>query len=212
MFLPRVAAAYQVNQKTVVRAGYGIYYDTLNVANIFPNQLGFSTTTTNVASNNFGQTWNTGNPATGVSLLADSFPVRADGTRFDSAYGSALGAMMTAGTAYSYGNTNYKHPRLQRWSAGIQREIGSNMAVQAVYNGQFAGNVGMSIKQDPLPARIGTRRRHATGRWIAASPPTSPILFTSPTSVPCRRRRRCSINAFPPYRSLPVPRSLWRNS
>ena len=59
--------------------------------------------------------------------------------------------MMTAGTAYSYGNLNYKHPRLQRWSAGIQRELSPNMAFQAVYNGQFSGNVGMSIKQDPLP-------------------------------------------------------------
>ena len=71
MLLPRIAAAYQINPKTIVRAGYGIYYDTLNAANIFPNQLGFSTTTSNVASNNFGQTWNTGNPADGVSLLAD---------------------------------------------------------------------------------------------------------------------------------------------
>ena len=200
MFLPRVAAAYQLNSKTVLRAGYGVYYDTLNVSNIFPNQLGFSTTTTNVASNNFGQTWNTGNPAAGVSLLADPFPVRADGTRFDSAYGSALGAMMTAGTAYSYGNLNYKHPRLQRWSAGVQREIGSNMAFQAVYNGQFAGNVGMSIKQDPLPSQYWnqtqTRNGALDGSLTAnvANPfyinnfsslqASSPLLYKRLSSVP----------------------------
>jgi hypothetical protein len=153
MFLPRVAVAYQVNSKTVLRSGYGVYYDTLNVSNIFPNQLGFSTTTTNVASNNFGVTWNTGNPAAGVSLLADPFPVRADGTRFDSAFGNTLGAMMVAGTSYSYGNLNYQHPRLQRWSAGIQRELASNMAFQAVYNGQYTNNVGLAVKEDPLPAQ-----------------------------------------------------------
>jgi hypothetical protein len=150
MLLPRLAVAYEINHKTVLRAGYGIYYDTLNASNIFPNQLGFSSTTTTVASNNFGVAWNTGNPGAGVSLLADPFPTRANGTRFDAPYGNSLGLMMTAGTSYSYGNLNYKHPRLQRWSVGIQRELSSNTAFQAVYNGQYTGNVGLNIKRDPL--------------------------------------------------------------
>ena len=76
---------------------------------------------------------------------------------------------MTAGTAYSYGNLNYKHPRVQRWSAGIQRELGSNMAFQAVYNGQYSGNVGMSIKQDPLPAQYWNA--DADTQWRAGQQP-----------------------------------------
>jgi hypothetical protein len=202
MLLPRVAAAYQINSKTVVRGGYGVYYDTLNASNIFPNQLGFSTTTTNVASNNFGMTWNTGNPAAGVSLLADPFPVRADGTRFDSAYGSALGAMMTAGTSYSYGNLNYKHPRLQRWSAGIQRELSSNMAFQAVYNGQFSGNVGMSIKEDPLPVQYWnqtqTRNTALDGSLTAnvANPFYINNFSSLQTSSPLLYKRLSSVSFF----------------
>ena len=44
----------------------------------------------------------------GVSLLSDPFPVRADGSRFESPYRNALGAMMVAGTNYTYGNLQFQ--------------------------------------------------------------------------------------------------------
>ena len=66
----------------VVKGGYGVYYDSLNATAITPNQLGFSTVTTVPSSNDFGQTWVSGNPRRGISPLVDPFPVRADGTRF----------------------------------------------------------------------------------------------------------------------------------
>ena len=79
MWLPRASAAYQVNDGMVVKGGYGVYYDSLNATAITPNQLGFSTVTTVPSSNDFGQTWASGNPRAGVSPLVDPFPVRADG-------------------------------------------------------------------------------------------------------------------------------------
>ena len=82
MWLPRASAAYQVNDGMVVKGGYGVYYDSLNATAITPNQLGFSTVTTVPSSNDFGQTWASGNPRAGISPLVDPFPVRADGTRF----------------------------------------------------------------------------------------------------------------------------------
>ena len=39
MWLPRFGAGYQVNEKTVVRAGYGIFFDTINVLNFGPDQF-----------------------------------------------------------------------------------------------------------------------------------------------------------------------------
>ena len=62
MWLPRLAATWQINSKTVVRGGYGIYFDTLNALNQGPDQYGYSRTTNTVLTNDFGQTWRAGDP------------------------------------------------------------------------------------------------------------------------------------------------------
>ena len=56
MWLPRIGAAYQISAKTVLRGGYGMYFDTLNATSFAPLQTGYSQTTTNPLSVDFGQT------------------------------------------------------------------------------------------------------------------------------------------------------------
>ena len=106
--LPRVSVAYQVNDRMVIRGGYGVYYDSLNATAITPNQLGFSTVTTVPSSNDFGQTWVSRNPRGGVSPLVDPFPVRADGTRFVSPVGASPGGNSRR-QALSYGSLAEHH-------------------------------------------------------------------------------------------------------
>lgn len=153
MWLPRVSMAYQVNDRMVLRGGYGIYYDTLNATAITPNQLGFSTTTSVPSSNDFGQTWVSGDPRNGVSPLTNPFPLRADGTRFVKPTGSALGGDFVTGTALTFGNLNREHARMQRWRAGVQRELGRNMAIEVAYVGSYADNVDVSVQQDVLASQ-----------------------------------------------------------
>ena len=151
MWLPRLAATWQINSKTVVRGGYGIYFDTLNALNQGPDQYGYSRTTNTVLTNDFGQTWRAGDPQNGVSPLKDPFPVRADSTRFDTPFRNSLGLMARAGQGFTYTDYNRRHPRVQRWRVGVQRELTSNMMVEASYWGQWADRVGLNAREDALP-------------------------------------------------------------
>lgn len=153
MWLPRVSAAWQFSPKMIVRGGYGIYYDSINVQNLTLSQSGFSRTTSTNLTNDFGVTWLAGNPGAGISPMADPFPVRSDGTRFDAPLGSALGAMYVVGGGFSYSPFNRKHPREQQWRIGVQRQLTPNMSVEAYYWGEWGDHLAVSQKLDALPAQ-----------------------------------------------------------
>jgi hypothetical protein len=153
MWLPRVALAYQWGNKTVLRGGYGIFYDTLNVLNWAPDQTGFSRTTSTTLTNNFAVNWLVGNPGAGISPLTDPFPVRADGTRFDAPTRDALGLMARVGRGWSFTNYDQQHARQQRWRAGLQRQIGDTMLLDVAYTGSYSDNIGISRSMSPLPAQ-----------------------------------------------------------
>ena len=151
MFLPRLSAAWQIDPKTIVRGGYGIYYDTLNVMNGAADQYGFSRATNTVLTNDFGVTWLAGDPQNGRSPLTDPFPIRADGTRFDVPLQAGLGPMARVGQGFNFNRFDREHPRVQRWRFGVQRELSTNMLVEASYWGQWADRIGVSTRQDALP-------------------------------------------------------------
>ncbi|MEK7408551.1 MAG: hypothetical protein AAB225_26060 [Acidobacteriota bacterium] len=72
-------AACQLGSSTVLRAGYGLYFDTIKALNIEPDQTGFTRVTSSTVTNNYGMNWLSGGPRRGISPLIDPFPVRADG-------------------------------------------------------------------------------------------------------------------------------------
>jgi hypothetical protein len=177
MWLPRFGAAYQANSKTVIRGGYGIFYDTINVLNFGPDQSGFSRSTSTVISNDFGQTWNfpgAASPVNFKSPLLDPFPVRADGTRFDVPTRDALGSMARVGRGYSYTAFNQPHARQQRWQAGLQRQLGSTMVVTAFYAGSYSDRISLGRNMSPLPEQFwanGTTRNNAVADYLNANVP-----------------------------------------
>jgi hypothetical protein len=151
MWMPRASLAWRLGDKSVVKAGYGLYFDTLNASAYTPNTSGFSVTTTNVVSNDFGLTWALGDPRRGILPIADPFPVRADGTRYNPPVGDLFGPDTQTGTNVNVPNLNREHARVQRWRVSAQRELTRNTAVEVAYTGSYADRLSASIRQDYLP-------------------------------------------------------------
>jgi hypothetical protein len=181
MWLPRVAGAYQIDSRTVVRAGYGLFYDTLNVLNWGPDQTGYSRTTSTTLTTDYGMTWLAGDPRNGISPLADPFPVRGDGTRFDQQTGNTLGLMARAGRGWTYTGWDARHAREQRWRAGIQRQFGADMMIDVAYVGSRAARVPVGLNLSPLPEQFwatGTVRNDTLAGNLNANV-TNPFRITS---------------------------------
>jgi len=154
MWLPRVGVAYQVRQRTVLRAGYGLFFDSWNALRFAPLQTGFSRTTSTNLTNDFGMTWLVGDPRNGVSPLRDPFPVRADGTRFDEPVRDRLGLMAIAGRSFSYNAFDSKRSRQQRWRLGVQHQLGASMVVEVAYAGSYTDRAYVSRNLNALPEKF----------------------------------------------------------
>ena len=118
-FQPRVGAAYQIDDLTVVRGGYALsYLPTFD--NGFNN--GFSVTTTVVASTDAGIT-----PA---ARLSNPYP-----NGIDQPAGSSQGLSTLVGRGFTYSNPERVIPYVQQFSVGLQRELPGRMVAEASYVG-----------------------------------------------------------------------------
>ena len=110
LWMPRVSLAHRLGEKTVIKTGYGVYYDTLNARDWTPNQNGYDVTTINPLSNDFGLNFALGDPKNGILPLADPFPVRAStGSRYELVPGNSLGFDSMLGRGFTAENPNRVH-------------------------------------------------------------------------------------------------------
>jgi hypothetical protein len=203
MWMPRVAAAYKLGEKTVIKAGYGMYYDTLNAADFNANTQGFSSTTTVTNSTDFGQSFLMGNVYNGVLGISDPFPLRADGTRFDEPTGAGLGVDTIAGSGFTNLNQNHRHARQQRWRLAVQREVAKNLSVEISYDGAYSDDIEMSIRQDYLPQQFwipgSLNARDNTTQALLTAQVTSPYALSNFAALQTSNAllyRRMAANSF----------------
>jgi hypothetical protein len=187
MWMPRVAAAYRMGDRTVVKGGYGLYFDTLNAGDYGGfNQLGYSATTTNVVSTDFGQNWLLGDPKNGISPVTNPFPVRVGGGRFEVPIEDSLGVDTIIGTGFSVEDPNRKHPRVQRWRIGVQREVLKGTAVEVAYSGSYADRVGRNINGVYVPEQYYssvTNVRDASQQSLLQQQVTNPFNISNFASL-----------------------------
>ncbi|MFB3826066.1 MAG: TonB-dependent receptor domain-containing protein [Bryobacteraceae bacterium] len=145
--LPRIGGVYQLDGRTVIRAGYGWYYDTFNPMNTpRPDQTGFSLATNTIISSDLGLNFCCGvgaaaNLAQGRTPLNDPFPVRSDGSRFDTPIGASMGLSTLAGGSLTFVPRDFVPAWQQRWRIGVQRQLARDIVIEASYNGATAKQV-----------------------------------------------------------------------
>ena len=130
---PRVGIAWEFIPKTVLRGGYGLYYDTMSARSQYlqntiegptwPWTTGISNQSTNIAT---GGIWPgaTGNPLTPITALEGAFPNPV----------VAASPWLTTGGGY-VNDPNFKNARSQQWSVEIQRQLTQNMMLDVAYVG-----------------------------------------------------------------------------
>ncbi len=119
---PRIGAAYQLNDKLVVRGGYGLYF--MNPNNNFLQTIGFSTSTPMVNSLDSDRT------LASNSLLSNPYP-----NGINRPVGSTLGYNTFVGQNFTHYNPDMRTPYVHQFSLEFQRQITHTSTLSLAYVG-----------------------------------------------------------------------------
>jgi hypothetical protein len=125
---PRFGVAYQLTPKTVLRAGYGIFWAPQFAIGSPIATVGFNQTTTYIAS--------TDNNATPANTLTNPFP-----GGILQPVGSTLGTATGIGQAFSLVDPTAKSPYVQQYSFDIQREMPGGIATEIGFVGSKSSHL-----------------------------------------------------------------------
>jgi len=171
---PRLGLAYSLNEKTVLRAAYGINYSRRGAvggragARNGTGTLGFSANASFPSANGFDPSynWNNGVPAYPPPPF------------FDPSLNTGFVTGRGTGGAVTYGDPviGGRPPRYQNWNAGVQYALARTMTVGATYagsKGDFLGGSGRGFfanQLDPKFLALGNLlTQQATPASIAAA-------------------------------------------
>jgi hypothetical protein len=127
--MPRVGATLKLDERTVLRGGYGVFYGFLGQRRGDVTTIGFSSTTSMVPSLDNGLTF--------IETLSNPFV-----GGIQQPQGAAQGIETFLGQSITFFDPNPESPRMQRWQIGIQRELPGGMVLDASY----VGNIGTQIQ------------------------------------------------------------------
>lgn len=167
-FAPRAGLAYTISQRTVFRAGWGLYYVPLGVDRTTVNQTGFTQNTAMVPSTDNGQTF--------IATFANPFP-----NGFSRPRGADGGLMTNAGQAVTAFRETLPNGIMHRWSAGFQHELPQRVVADVSYVASRATSLPVSQPVNGVPLQylstLPTRDQPAINRLTAqVSNPFFPLL------------------------------------
>ena len=167
--MPRIGLAYQLTQKTVIRTGYGMFFDTVGVNQTVPIQTGFSQSTPIQVTRDGGATFVTrmSNPLPGGLLQP---------------LGPAGGLRTNLNQSLTFYNARRKTPYSQRWSFGVQQLLPAQFLIDVSYVGNRGTRLEIPRNINGIPNKyLSTEffRDQASIDRLSARIP-SPFLGTNP--------------------------------
>ena len=136
--MPRIGFAYSPTRRTVIRAGYGLFFEPIGVRYVHVNQTGFSRSTDFVASLDNGQNF--------IADLTNPFP-----GGFDYPVGASGGLSTNLGQGFSFFNERIRNPYMQRWQAAVQRELPARSLLEVSYVGNRGTRQRVSRPMNAVP-------------------------------------------------------------
>jgi hypothetical protein len=136
-FSPRVGAVYSINNKTVIRSGFGVYWAPWNYQGVGPANyanVGF-TQQTFINQGQFTPTTNLTNP----------FP-----QGFTPIRGNTRGALEGVGAQIEFVDQNKEAPYVMQYSVDLARELRGGIAVGVEYTGATGRQLGLGGSNDGI--------------------------------------------------------------
>jgi hypothetical protein len=139
-FLPRIGLAFQVNDKTVLRSGFGLFFDTVGINQTVPFQTGFSQTTPVQVSLDDGLSF--------VTRMSDPLP-----NGLIAPQGSSGGLTTNLGQSLQFYPSHRRNPYAARWSLGVQRLLPANFVLDVSYVGNRGTKLEIPRELNATPNR-----------------------------------------------------------
>lgn len=157
-FAPRLGLAYRLNEKTVLRAGYGLFFNPIGIDRSGVIQNGFSVRTSLQPSIDTGQTFQ--------ATLANPFP-------FGLLQPEPVGPATWVGRASNFWRSVRPNPYLQRWTFSLQRQIMTGTLLDAMYVGSRTTRLGVVREVNALPepywSKLAPLRDQETISYLTAN-------------------------------------------
>jgi hypothetical protein len=138
--MPRLGLAFQLTPRTVVRAGFGVFFGLLGADYTDVQQPGFNQRTSIVPTNDNGVTY--------VASISNPFP-----SGLQKPLGSAGGMLTFLGRSPGFVSRDGRRPYTQRWSFNVQHEPFRKTLVEIGYLGSKSVRQRVSTQFNPVPAR-----------------------------------------------------------
>ncbi len=140
-FAPRVGIAFSPTSRSVIRAGYGIFFVPVGADRSSAIQSGYSLATTLTPSINNGQTF--------IASLANPFP-----NLWPAPGGSSQGLSTFLGRNVSFFNPKPWNPYMQRWSLGVQQQLPGQVLLDVSYIGNRGTRLAANRQFDAIPNSV----------------------------------------------------------